>query len=115
MSRRTFVMSLVLVSLFILAVACAPASPTVAPNATPSGSSSAAATLPPTGAGTLRIGVLPITDVVPFYIAQEQGYFKKNGLNVELVPASSAAERDQMMITQQIDGMLNDLVSTVLF
>ena len=69
----------------------------------------------PTGPSTLRIGVLPITDVVPFYIAQEQGYFKKQGLNVELVPASSAAERDQMMATQQIDGQLNDLVSTVLF
>lgn len=63
----------------------------------------------------LRIGVLPITDVVPFYIAQQQGYFLKQGVAVELVPASSAAERDQMMSTSQIDGQLNDLVSTVLF
>jgi NitT/TauT family transport system substrate-binding protein len=36
-------------------------------------------------------------------------------LTVELVPVSSAAERDQLMATQQIDGQLNDLVSTVLF
>jgi NitT/TauT family transport system substrate-binding protein len=63
----------------------------------------------------LRIGVLPITDVVPFYIAEQQGYFKQQGLTVELVPAASAAERDQMMITQQIDGQVNDLVATILF
>ncbi|MBI5029505.1 MAG: ABC transporter substrate-binding protein [Chloroflexi bacterium] len=63
----------------------------------------------------MRIGVLPITDVVPFYIAQQQGYFLKQGVAVELVPAASAAERDQMMATGQIDGQLNDLVSTVLF
>jgi NitT/TauT family transport system substrate-binding protein len=62
----------------------------------------------------MRIGVLPITDVVPFYIAEQQGYFLKQGLNIELVPAGSAAERDQMLLTGQIDGQLNDLVSTVL-
>jgi NitT/TauT family transport system substrate-binding protein len=59
--------------------------------------------------------VLPITDVVPFYIAEQQGYFKAQGLNVELVPVASAAERDQFMATRQIDGQLNDLVATVLF
>jgi NitT/TauT family transport system substrate-binding protein len=87
----------------VLLAACVPAAATSpAPTAAPQ-------------ASTLRIGVLPITDVVPFYIAEQQGYFKANGLAVELVSASSAAERDQMMATQQIDGELNDLVSTVLF
>lgn len=71
--------------------------------------------MPPSASGTLRIGVLPITDVVPFYVAQQQNYFKEQGLNVELIPVASAAERDQFMITKQIDGQLNDLVSTVLF
>ncbi len=104
--------------LFLLA-ACAPAAPTPPPPAAstqaPAGGVAATATPAPSSTGTLRIGVLPITDVVPFYIAQEQGYFTKQGLTVELVAAASAAERDQMMITQQIDGELNDLVSTVLF
>jgi NitT/TauT family transport system substrate-binding protein len=70
-------------------------------------------TLPPPV--LMRIGVLPITDVVPFYAAEQQGYFLKQGLNVELVSASSAAERDQMMLTEQIDGQVSDLVATVLF
>lgn len=63
----------------------------------------------------LRIGVLPITDVVPMYVADQQKYFTAQGLAVEFISAGSAAERDQMMLTGQIDGQLNDLVSTVLF
>jgi NitT/TauT family transport system substrate-binding protein len=107
---RSLIKASSLIALFLLA-ACAQA-PTAAP--APKEPSTPVAAAPST-TGTLRIGVLPITDVVPFYIAQEQGYFSKQGLAVELVPAASAAERDQMMITQQIDGELNDLVSTVLF
>jgi NitT/TauT family transport system substrate-binding protein len=92
-----------------------PAAPTQ-PLATPQAAATPTRTpLPPSTAGTIRIGVLPITDVVPFYIAEQQGYFKAQGLNVELVPVASAAERDQFMATRQIDGQLNDLVATVLF
>ena len=111
LSRRILTTVLPVIALALLA-ACAPAAPTAAPQA---GATATRAPLTPTGKGALRIGVLPITDVVPFYIADAQGYFKQQGLSVELVPVSSAAERDQLMATQQIDGQLNDLVSTVLF
>jgi NitT/TauT family transport system substrate-binding protein len=66
-------------------------------------------------AGALRMGTLPILDVLPFYIAQEEGYFERAGITVELVAASSALERDQLMQAGEIDGMLNDLVSTGIF
>jgi NitT/TauT family transport system substrate-binding protein len=91
--------------------------PAVAPTQAPAGTPEAAAKTPlaPSGSGSIRIGVLPITDVVPFYIAEQQGYFKDQGLNVELVPMASAAERDQFMATRQIDGQVNDLVATALF
>lgn len=116
MSFRYLTILGLLVLAFAMLVACVPATPTAAPTSAPqAGVTATRAPLPPSSAGTLRIGVLPITDVVPFYIALQQGYFKANGLTVELVPASSAAERDQMMLTSQIDGQLNDLVSTVLF
>ncbi len=106
-----------LVLLFLAACAPAGGTPPLPPSPTKGGTGGevATATHAPSTTGSLRIGVLAITDVVPFYIAQEQGYFTKQGLTVELVPTSSAAERDQLMITQQIDGELNDLVSTVLF
>lgn len=69
----------------------------------------------PAQPATLRIGVLPILDALPMYVAQQQGYFAENGLQVEFVPAASAAERDQLMQAGQIDGMINDLVSTMLY
>ncbi len=64
---------------------------------------------------TLRIGVLPILEALPMYVAQSQGYFADEGLQVEFVPAASAAERDQLMQAGQIDGMINDLVAVLLY
>jgi NitT/TauT family transport system substrate-binding protein len=64
---------------------------------------------------TLKMGLLPILDVLPFYVADQAGYFADEGLNVELVPVSSALERDQLTLAGQIDGVLNDLVSTGIF
>jgi len=97
MFRCYFLTTLALITALGLAACAAPATPTT------------------TTPVLMRIGVLPITDVVPFYVAEQQGYFLEQGLNIELVPASSAAERDQMMLTEQIDGQVNDLVATVLF
>ena len=69
----------------------------------------------PAQATTLRIGVLPILEALPMYVAQSQGYFADEGLQVEFVPAASAAERDQLMQAGQIDGMINDLVAVLLY
>jgi NitT/TauT family transport system substrate-binding protein len=64
---------------------------------------------------TLRIGVLPILDALPLYVAEAEGYFADEGITVEFVPVSAAAERDQLMQAGQIDGMINDLISTALY
>ena len=63
----------------------------------------------------LKIAVLPILDALPMYVAEAQGYFKDAGINVEFVPVASAAERDQVMQAGQVDGMINDLTSTVFY
>ena len=63
----------------------------------------------------LRMGLLPILDVLPFFVADEAGYFEEEGLEVELIPVSSALERDQLLLAGEIDGMLNDLISTGIF
>ncbi|PPK70541.1 ABC transporter substrate-binding protein [Actinokineospora auranticolor] len=43
----------------------------------------------------IRVGVLPVVDVAPFYYALEQGYFAKEGLEVEpVVVASGKASID---------------------
>lgn len=65
--------------------------------------------------GRLRMGLLPILDVLPFFVAEQEGIFEMAGITVELVPVSSALERDQLMQSGEIDGMLNDLISTGIF
>ena len=62
----------------------------------------------------LRVAVLPILDSLPLYVAQEEGFFADEGLNVELVPAGAAAERDQLLQAQQADGAISDLVAIAL-
>lgn len=63
----------------------------------------------------LKIAVLPILDVLPMHVALQNGYVDQVGVEVELIPVKSAQERDTLMQTGQIDGMLTDLLSPVLF
>ncbi len=64
---------------------------------------------------TIRVAVLPILDALPMYVADEQGYFAEENLEVEFVSVSSAAERDQVIQAGQADAMINDLVSTMFY
>jgi len=64
---------------------------------------------------SLKIALLPILDVIPVTIAQQNGYFAEQGIQVEGIPVKSAQERDVLIQTGQADGMLNDLVATGLF
>ncbi len=63
---------------------------------------------------SLKIGLLPILDVLPIYVADQEGYFKEQGIQVELVPFASALERDTALQSGQIDGEINDLISAAL-
>jgi NitT/TauT family transport system substrate-binding protein len=64
---------------------------------------------------TLKLAILPILDALPIFVAQEQGYYQEEKVAVEFIPVGSAAERDQVMASGQADGMINDLVSTLLY
>jgi NitT/TauT family transport system substrate-binding protein len=63
----------------------------------------------------IKLAVLPIIDALPFFVAQKQGYFSSNNLDVTFIPAASAAERDQLIAAGQADGMINDMVSVALY
>ncbi len=62
----------------------------------------------------LKIGVLPIVDALPMYVAEQEGYYREQGLQVELVLFPSALERDSAFVAGQVDGVLNDPVSAAL-
>ena len=63
---------------------------------------------------TIRFGILPVLDTLPLQVAARQGLFAEHGLNVELVPFSSALERDTAMQAGRLDGFFGDLVPTFL-
>jgi len=64
---------------------------------------------------SLKVALLPIIDVFPFYVAEAEGYFSRAGISVKAVPVVSGLERDQLMQVGQVDGMLNEMMSTAVF
>ena len=70
---------------------------------------------PVVDATPLKLALLPILDTLPIYVAQEAGFFEKQGIKVEFVPVGSAAEREQVVAAGQADGMVNDLLSVALY
>jgi len=70
--------------------------------------------IPAAYATTVRIGILPIVDALPFFVAKEKGLFKGLPLPVELIPFRSAVERDAAFQTGKLDAYLGDLISTAL-
>ena len=65
--------------------------------------------------GVLKIALLPILDAFPYYVAEANGFFDRPGLKVKAVPVASGLERDQLMQSGAIDGMLNELITTANF
>ena len=63
----------------------------------------------------LKVALLPILDVFPFYVAESGGYFADYGVEVKAVPVASGLERDQLMQSGAIDGMLNEMITTANF
>jgi len=70
---------------------------------------------PSTAIPTLKIAVLPVLDVLPMYVAQQEGLFTAHHVNVTFIPAGSAPERDQLITSGQADGMINEALSTMFY
>jgi NitT/TauT family transport system substrate-binding protein len=66
-------------------------------------------------ADPLKIALLPILDTFPYHVAEAKGYFRTYGVNAEAVPVASGLERDQLMQSGEIDGMLNEMITTANF
>lgn len=57
----------------------------------------------------LKLGVLPIEDIMPTLVAEKNGYFAQENLQVELVHFQSAVEQGNAMQSGQLDGMITDM------
>lgn len=60
---------------------------------------------------TLKVGMMPITDNLPFWLAEENGYFAEEGIEVELIGFPSALERDSAFTAGQIDAGIGDMLA----
>ena len=61
----------------------------------------------------LRIGSLPRTFDLIAYVAQQEGLFDKQGIQVEIVPFRSTIEMNTALLTGELDGIIQDTFEAV--
>lgn len=59
---------------------------------------------------TLRLGVLPTVDCLPFYYADSLGLFDSLGVNIRLLTFDAAMDADTAFKNGDIDGIVSDVV-----
>jgi NitT/TauT family transport system substrate-binding protein len=62
----------------------------------------------------LSFGVLQVLQALPLFVAEEQGFFETAGVEVELVPFQSAADKDIALNAGAIDGYFGDLFTPLI-
>lgn len=70
---------------------------------------------PPAEDGKLKVSLIPVLDVIPILVAQQNGYFAEQGITVEGIPVKSAQEQVALVQSGQVDGMLTDLITVGIF
>ncbi|RHH70168.1 MULTISPECIES: ABC transporter substrate-binding protein [Vagococcus] len=60
---------------------------------------------------SLSFGAMPAVDSLPVYIAEKEGYFKEEGLDLELNSFKSPKDRDAALISGNLDGANTDLIA----
>lgn len=63
---------------------------------------------------TLKIGSLTIEENLPVLVAQQEGYFTEQNLQVELVPFQSPVELQSAFQAGQLDGTITDIMIAAL-
>jgi NitT/TauT family transport system substrate-binding protein len=61
------------------------------------------------GVADIRFGTLPVIQALPVFVAHEKGFFKEEGVSVDLVPFTSALEKDVAFTSGQISGYFGDI------
>ncbi|EKY23252.1 ABC transporter substrate-binding protein [Clostridium celatum] len=63
----------------------------------------------------LRLGVMGSIDAVPLVIAQENGYFEEEGIDLDLQIFKAAKDRDAALQAEELDGVLCDEVAISIY
>lgn len=62
---------------------------------------------------TITIGIMPDVESIPFIIAEKNGYFAKEGVQVKIQPFKSAKDRDSALQSGKLDGVITDVLAVV--
>lgn len=62
---------------------------------------------------TITIGVMPDVESIPFILAEKNGYFKKEGVQVKIEHFKSAKDRDSALQSGRLDGVITDVLAVV--
>lgn len=60
--------------------------------------------------GDLRVAVTPTLDCLPLYLAQQEGWFDREGVSVQLVPYQAQMDQDTAIARRRVHGMTTDTV-----
>jgi NitT/TauT family transport system substrate-binding protein len=60
---------------------------------------------------SFKFGTIPVLQSLPLFVASEKGFFKEQGLNVEIVLFNSAMEKDIAFTSGQIAGYFGDIMT----
>ena len=62
---------------------------------------------------TLKVSIIPISDVAPLFAAVKEGYFKQQGLEIDTVPTAGGAIGIPGLLAGAYDIVFTNVVSTV--
>jgi NitT/TauT family transport system substrate-binding protein len=62
---------------------------------------------------SMKIGVLPLVSALPIFVAEGNGYFAEENLDIELLSFNSALEQDAALQAGEIDGYFNDPINAI--
>jgi len=73
----------------------------------------AGCTAGPTEKNSLKIGSLPRIFDLTAYVAQQEGLFEEQGIEVEIVPFRSTIEMNAALLAGELDGIIGDIFMVV--
>lgn len=59
----------------------------------------------------IKFGTIPVLQSLPLFVAAQKGFFKAEGLNVEIILFNSAMEKDIALSSGQIAGYFGDIMT----
>ncbi|WP_025729799.1 ABC transporter substrate-binding protein [Atopobacter phocae] len=59
----------------------------------------------------LTFGTMPATEAIPVYIAEEQGFFKEEGLDITVESFKAPTDREAAISSGSLDGTITDLIA----